>query len=116
MKDLIIGDVDLTACSAVTIGMNKICISENSADYWVSLKFLEINMKISKKHLIGKKLTEMIKNYAKWFEIEDFLLKVSTPMLGAELLKVLITNKTNNAYEQGKTDQQKTLRLALGLK
>jgi len=94
---------------------NKLSISANPNIYRVSLKFLEIDLEIEKEHSVGKKLTELIEKKVKWYDIEEYLLTIALTKIDVKYFKILIENKTNNAYENGKDDKAKEFKKVIGI-
>ena len=117
MDDIIIGkDIPTVTTISIYPISNKLSISANPNVYRVNLRYLEINLKIDKKHSVGKKLAKLFEKNTKWYDVQDYLIKVALSKISIEHLKTLIDNKTRNAYEDGQAAKQKEFRNVLGIR
>jgi hypothetical protein len=97
----------------------KVDIKENSNSYWIDDLILGGSIKIFKDTVPGKRLTELLEqvkiNGEVEYKIFNYLNRLFLKRVNPNTLTTIITNKMEEAYENGKEMKADEIRRALGI-
>lgn len=90
-------------------------ISHNSKEYWISLDFLEIGMRIHKDTQEGKRLTNMLADKVPQVDINQWLELVALQNIKPEVLMDKIEDTIHRERERAMREKVREIREVLGL-
>jgi hypothetical protein len=89
-------------------------LSENTEEYWYS-KGNMLGGRINKKSLVGTHITELIEKGKTQEFIELYAFKQGLSILKPNQIMRIISEAQNEAYDRGREDKAKEIRIALGV-